>query len=129
MSRDPAVCKKWAEDPLNHDTGTLECLAAMTQRSADLEQGKMVVEEGLGEGGKTRLWLGHGTADTACSFDAAKKLFDSLHIEDKEFRAYEGWYHKLHSEPGQDQVTFSNDVAKWIFDRCGSLSDIPKSKL
>lgn len=128
MCRDPAVCQKWLEDPLNHDTATLETLAAITQRSTDLEEGKIVVKEGLGEGGKTRVWIGHGTVDGACSFDAAQKFYESLILEDKEFRIYDGWYHKLHSEPGNDQVIFANDVAKWVLDRCGPL-DIPKSKL
>lgn len=129
MCRDPAVCQKWLEDPLNHDMATLQTLAAITQRTTDLEEGNIVVKEGLGEGGKTRVWLGHGTVDGACSFEASKKFYESLKVEDKEFRVYEGWYHKLHSEPGQDQVTFANEVAKWILDRTGPLDSVPKSKL
>ena len=129
MCRDPAVCKAWVDDKLNHDTATLETLAAMTQRSTDLEEGRTVIKEGLGEGGKTRFWVGHGTADGACDFDATRKWFESVKVEDKEFRIYEGWYHKLHSEPGEDQVTFANDVAKWVLDRCGSLESSPRSKL
>ena len=129
MSRNPAVCEKWSKDELNHDTATLDTLAAITQRSTDLEEGNIVIRDDLGEGGKTRLWVGHGTADGACSFDATKKWYEGLKLEDKEFRIYEGWYHKLHSEPGEDQVTFANDVVKWILDRCGPLDSTPKSKL
>jgi acylglycerol lipase len=129
MCRDPVVCQKWLDDPLNHDTATLETLAAITQRSTDLEDGKILVKEGLGEGGSTRLWVGHGTVDRACSFDATRKWYETLKLEDKEFRVYEGWYHKLHSEPGEDQIVFANDVAKWILDRCESLDNTPKSKL
>lgn len=129
MCRDPDVCQKWLDDPLCHDTGTLETLAAMTQRTKDLEEGKIVVGEGLGEGGKTRIWIGHGTGDGACSFEASKRFYEALKVEDKEFRVYEGWYHKLHSEPGEDQVTFANDVAKWILDRSGAVDSSPKSKL
>ena len=129
MSRDPEVCKAWSDDPLNHDTATLEALAAILDRTGALNEGRAVVKEGLGEGGKTRLWIGHGTVDGACDFEACRKWYKDLNLDDKEFRAYEGWYHKLHSEPGEDKVTFASDVANWVLDRYGPLSDAPKSKL
>ena len=129
MSRDPQICQEWVEDPLNHDTATLECLAAMMERTAGLEEGRVVVKEGLGEGGKTRLWVGHGTKDGACDYDACRKWFESLSLKDKEFHAYDGWYHKLHSEPNGDDRIFANDVATFIVDRCGPISESTKSKL
>lgn len=58
MSRDPDICKAWTDDQLCHDTGTLEGLAGLMDRNVGLEQGSIVVKEGLGEGGKTRIWLG-----------------------------------------------------------------------
>ena len=127
MSRDAEVCRQWKEDPLCHDTGTLEGLVGMTDRTNGLQEGTIVVSEGLGEGGKTRVWIGHGTADNGCSFDASKKFLDELHVEDKEFQTYEGGYHKLHTEPGQEKVRFASDVTKWILDRSGSQP--PRSKL
>ena len=129
MSRDPEVCKAWVDDLLNHDTATLEALAAIQQRTTDLGEGRVVVKDGLGEGGKTRLWVGHGTVDGACDFDVCRKWFEKLDIEDKEFRVYEGWYHKLHSEPGEDKAQFAKDVSTWIVDRCGPLTDAPRPKL
>ena len=123
MSRDPDICKAWAEDPLCHDTATLEALAAIVGRSTDLEEGKVIVREGLGEGGKTRIWVGHGTVDRACSYEACRKWYESVKAEDKEFHVYEGWFHKLHSEPGNDKFRFANDAAKWILDRSGPLAD------
>ena len=133
MSRDPDVCKAWAEDPLCHDTGTLDGLAVVQGRSTDLEEGHVVVREGLGEGGKTRIWVGHGTADAACSYEACRKWYESLKVDDKEFRVYEGWYHKLHSEPGDDKVRFATDAAEWILNRCGPITqseiESPKPKL
>lgn len=129
MSRDPEVCRAWSDDPLCHDLATLETLADILARSTDLEEGHVAVEEGLGEDEKTRLWVGHGTKDGTCSYDACRKWYEGLKVDDKEFRVYEGWYHKLHSEPGNDKLIFANDVAKWVLDRCGSLSEAPKSKL
>ncbi|GAB7358583.1 hypothetical protein MBLNU230_g2643t1 [Neophaeotheca triangularis] len=118
ICRDADVCKAYEEDMLCHDTGTLEGLAGMLDRAGNLEDSRVVLGEGVGEGGKTRLWLGHGTADYICDFEGAKKWFEKTKVEDKELKVYEGWYHKLHNEPGEDKKIFANDVAKWILDRC-----------
>ncbi|USW47893.1 Putative serine aminopeptidase, S33, alpha/Beta hydrolase [Septoria linicola] len=124
LCRDADVVKEWEDDELCHDTGTLECLAAMLDRAAELEEGKAVIKEGSGEGGKTRLWVGFGTGDYVLSYGSCEKWFKGLKIEDKEFRAYEGWTHKLHSEPGDDKKMFAADVSKWILDRSGPLSGL-----
>lgn len=41
---------------------------------------------------------------------------------------YVGWFHKLHAEPGEDKVTFANDIADWIIQRTQSATK-PQSKL
>ncbi|KAF2837974.1 alpha/beta-hydrolase [Patellaria atrata CBS 101060] len=128
VSRDSAVQKAFAEDRLCHDTGTLEGLAGMLDRAADLENGKVKISEGAGEGGITRLWVGHGTEDKVCSYGAAKEFFDTVTVKDKEFKTYPGWYHKLHAEPGEDSITFANDIAKWILDRSGATGEPNESK-
>lgn len=91
ISRDPAVCQAWLDDELNHDTATLEMLVGIMDRTNDLDQGRIVLKEGLGEAGKTRVWLAHGTADEACNYDASKRWFDRIQVEDKEFKTYDGW--------------------------------------
>lgn len=91
ISRDPAVCQAWVDDELNHDTATLEMLAGTMDRTGDLDEGRIVLKEGLGEGGKTRVWLAHGTADEACNYDASRRWFDRVQVEDKEFKTYDGW--------------------------------------
>lgn len=107
LCRDPVVCKEWAEDPLCHDTGTLEGLSGMLDRADELNRGLVTIRKG-------RVWVGHGSADRVCSFDAARGWFERLGVQDKDFKTYEGWYHKLHAEPGEDKITFANDVADWI---------------
>lgn len=94
LSRDPVVQKEFVEDELCHDTGTLEGLAGMLDRAGALEKGDVVVREGAGEGGKTRIWISHGTKDEVCDFEATKKLYEKLEVEDKECKWYDGWYHK-----------------------------------
>ena len=95
MSRDPEICRQYDADKLCHDTGTLEGLAGMLQRAEELEKGTVAIknEDGL------RLWVGHGSGDKVCSFDATQKFMDRLDIKDKEFRVYDGWYHKRRSTP------------------------------
>lgn len=117
MCRDEEVVKDWVNDELCHDTGTLEMLAAMLDRAGDLEEGRAVVKDGLGEGGKTRLWIGFGTADRVLSYEACKNWFVQLQVDDKEFRSYEGFYHKLHAEPNDDKWKFAKDVSEWILNR------------
>ncbi|KAK4698172.1 hypothetical protein P7C71_g3, partial [Lecanoromycetidae sp. Uapishka_2] len=123
VSRDVSVQKEWAEDPLCHDTGTLEGLAGMLDRGQELDTGLVVPKEGS-------FWIGHGNGDRVTSYDASRRLFERLEVEDKEFKTYEGWFHKLHAEPGEDKITFANDVADWILARSTANSaQETKSKL
>ena len=94
LSRDPEVQKEYLEDQLCHDTGTLEGLAGMLDRAGTLERGEVRLLEGAGEGGRTRVWVGHGTADGVTEFEPVKKMFDDWKVQDKELKAYEGWFHK-----------------------------------
>jgi acylglycerol lipase len=94
ISRDQTVGMTFRDDPLCHDTGTLEGLAGLLDRTGLLSSGKVKVGNAAGEGGKTRIWISHGTGDGICSFAATKHLANQLQAEDKEFNAYEGHYHK-----------------------------------
>ena len=120
MSRDAQVRQDWVEDELCHDTGTLEGLAGMLQRAAELTA--------LGEGGKVEglklnpgcpVWLGHGSGDRVTSFEESKRLFERLGVEDKTFNTYEGAYHKLHAEPDGVKEEFARDVGEWILAQVG----------
>ncbi|KAL6151074.1 hypothetical protein ACJQWK_10768 [Exserohilum turcicum] len=118
LSRDAEACKRLEQDPLCHDTGTLEGLAGMLDRTNALASGKIVIPEGAGEGGVTRIWIAHGDKDGITSYAASRRLFDALPVQDKEFRSYAGYYHRLHDEPSPDKETFCDDVVKWILARC-----------
>lgn len=131
MSRDPEVCKEYAEDELCHETGTLEGLSGLLDRTGQLASGKIVIPDTAGEGGVTRIWFGHGDADSITDYRASKRLFDALQVKDKEFKTYAGYYHRLHDEPGHDKQVFMDDVANWILARSTETaqSDGAKSKL
>jgi acylglycerol lipase len=95
LTRSPEVQKMYEDDPLCHNTGTLEGLAGMLDRATGLESGKIRVPKGAGEGGKTRILLSHGTKDSVCDYHATVKVYERLDKEDdKELKLYEGWFHQ-----------------------------------
>lgn len=94
ISRDPAISKQFEDDELCHDTGTLEGLAAMLDRTAQLAGGKIVIPDDAGEGGVTRIWLAHGEQDGITDYSATKRLAEALQVKDKEFKSYAGYYHR-----------------------------------
>lgn len=96
--------KGFVEDQLCHDTATLEGMAGNLDRAAGLDSGKILVTEGKGEGGKTRVWLSHGTEDGVCDYKASERLYDRMKdVKDKELKLYKGWYHKRKCLPPKEQ--------------------------
>jgi len=129
LSRSAEVRKDWETDPLCHDTATLEGLADLLRRAAELKElgdGKTVFGLKLDPG--CPVWLGHGTEDHVVSYDAAKRLFDRLKAEDKTFKPYQGAYHKLHIEPEGVKEEFLKNVGEWILARAAGSGDF-KAKL
>lgn len=113
LTRDPAVVQSLRDDDLCHDTGTLEGLAALLDRTAELAGGRYVLSPGV-----RSLWLGHGDMDKATCFDASKAWFERQgQVPDREFKAYEGAFHQLHADIGREE--FYADVERWILARCG----------
>ncbi|KAI5203565.1 alpha/beta-hydrolase [Aureobasidium subglaciale] len=127
LSRDPEQNKLWEQDELCHDTGTLEGLAGMLDRGLQLESHKVLPKESAGEGGKIRLLALHGTADHVNAYDATKAYVERSDLSDKELKSYDGWYHNMHAEPGEDKLMFAKHVSEWIMQRSGPEES--KSKL
>ncbi|KAM0456429.1 hypothetical protein ACHAO4_003453 [Trichoderma viride] len=111
LSRDPELVESIRNDALCHNTGTLEGLAALLDRTATLAGG------GVKLGADVRsLFLTHGTNDLTCSYDAAVKFVnEQTAVEDKETKSYEGGYHQLHADLCKDE--FTKDVVDWIVKR------------
>ncbi|ETS77232.1 hypothetical protein PFICI_11106 [Pestalotiopsis fici W106-1] len=110
MSRDPAVVESVRADKLMHNTGTLEGLASLLDRTASLSKGELKLNDNI-----RSLVVMHGDADRVCSFDTARKWFESQSVPDGEFRVYEGFYHQLHADPGRER--FYDEVRDWILER------------
>lgn len=115
LSRDPEVVQSLKDDKLLHGTGTLEGLSGMLDRTTALNTGTAKLNPGI-----KSIWLGHGTKDMGTSYEESKKWFErQTTVEDKEFKAYEGWYHQLHGDLPEDRTVFSKDVGDWILARVG----------
>ena len=100
VSRDPAVGEAFLADELCHSTGTLEGLAGCLQRADQLRNGEVTLMDDLsGNQPPISLLLAHGTADGITSFKASKTFMEKAKVKDKDFRVYEGWYHKRMSMP------------------------------
>lgn len=117
MSRSAKVRQDWVDDPLCHDTGTLEGLKGLLQRAGDLSalsHGHKV--HGLSTRLLCSIWVAHGTSDRVVSPVAAQRLFDVLVAPngDKVFHSYPDAFHKLHAEPNGVGEQFAKDVASWI---------------
>jgi acylglycerol lipase len=95
LSRDVATQKAFDDDKLCHDTGTLEGLAGNLDRAIGLDTGKILVPKDAGEGGKTRIWLSHGTGDGVCDYHGTERIYSRFDgTDDKELKLYDGWFHK-----------------------------------
>jgi acylglycerol lipase len=117
LSRSEKVRQDWINDPLCHDTGTLEGLRGLLQRSADLSHlshGRTV------HGFTTKLscpvWFSFGTGDRVLSEIAARQLFNIVDApnKDKTYKSYPDAYHKLHAEPDGGGEQYAKDVGDWI---------------
>ena len=94
LSRDQAVGRAIGADPLCHDTGTLEGLAGMLDRGANLCKDRVVAREDARAAGETGMWVSHGSGDGIVSFDASRDWAERLEWKDKVFKKYDGWYHR-----------------------------------
>jgi acylglycerol lipase len=94
ICRDAAICAQFDTDPLCHDTGTLQALASLIDRTIELSSGKVMIPDDAGHGGVTRIWIAHGDADGICSYAASKKFSERQNIKDKTFKQYPGYFHR-----------------------------------
>lgn len=115
LSRDPAIVESVKNDPLCHNTGTLEGMASLLDRTALLASGGVKLDKHV-----QSLFLAHGTQDKTCSLDAAVNFVKRQDaVDDKATKTYEGGYHQLHADLCKDE--FTEDVIKWILDRSGKV--------
>ncbi|KAK5995852.1 Monoacylglycerol hydrolase [Cladobotryum mycophilum] len=120
LSRDQVVVDSVRNDPLCHNTGTLQGLASLLDRTALLQSGAVKLSKEV-----QSVLLTHGTRDLTCSYDKAMEFVkNQTHIEDKTSKSYDGGYHQLHSDLCKDE--FAKDVVDWILERSNDGAQIGK---
>jgi acylglycerol lipase len=90
MSRDGDVCREFSNDPLCHNTGTLECINEMLERGKTLDSGEVSNKFGK----LVPLLVAHGSGDKVTDCAASKKFVENVQVSDKTFLQYDGWFHK-----------------------------------
>lgn len=124
LSRIPEVVQSVRDDALCHDTGTLEGLAGLLDRTDMLASGASKLSPKV-----KSLFLGHGSADKTTDPAASKRWFDKqvadAGIKDAQYKSYAGAYHQLHADLCKEE--FIRDVGDWILERTGDGK--PESKL
>lgn len=77
------------------------------------------------------LLVQQGTDDKVTSFEATREFFAKLPAgnPDREFKAWEGYYHELHNEPQAERDEVIKYIAEWILARCNDDVAVPRAKL
>ncbi|KAL2838996.1 alpha/beta-hydrolase [Aspergillus pseudoustus] len=113
LVRDQEVQNAIRNDRFMYPIGTLEMLANMLERAANLSSGKLTLSNHV-----KALYVAHGTADQLTSYNATKHWFENQAntAQEREFKTYDGWSHLLHVDtPGNREIfIFANDCASWI---------------
>ncbi|KAJ0419791.1 Alpha/Beta hydrolase protein [Aspergillus carlsbadensis] len=109
LCRDPTVQRAYLEDLLVTHRWSVDGVLVHLDRTAKLANGEYRPLSQV-----RSVWVGHGTEDRCTSFGKSREWFESLGVKDKEFKAYRGWRHNLHAEPGEDKLEFARDVSTWI---------------
>jgi len=122
ISRDPELAKRYDEDPLIHGTGTVLAVYTMiTEFEGLLAHPPHIIYP---------LLVQAGTSDKLTSFQAAKEVYDKMPPghPDREFKAWEGYYHELHNEPLDERNASIAYLENWILARCKDSGE-PRAKL
>ncbi|MEA1976570.1 MAG: alpha/beta hydrolase [Chloroflexota bacterium] len=104
ISRIPSVVTAYKEDPLVH--GKVSARWG-TESLSTLKSVKM-----QGENINIPILMIHGEADRLGSVEGAKKFFDQIRSDDKEFISYPGGYHELHHDLDAEKML--SDLLDWI---------------
>ena len=122
VCKDPETAKLYDEDPLVHGTGTLLGMHGMLTEGDNLFKHPPVID--------APLLVQHGTHDKITDFGATKEFFAKLPVgnADREFKAFDGYYHELHNEREDERNVAIRYIADWIVARVGEPG-APKAKL
>ena len=104
ISRDPSVIRAYEDDPLVH--GRVSARWG-TESLATLESVKRQAENI-----HIPIFMLHGGADRLNSAEGARKFFDRIPIDDKEFISYPSGYHEPHNDLDYEKML--TDLLYWV---------------
>lgn len=109
ICRDIVVQEIYAHDPLCNPTATFKLVADMI-----LGGQKLLLHDFEFYPSETPLLAVHGTADNITWFDATLELIEKTNAKDKFFKGFEGFYHEMHNEPGEDKLKEIKFIIDWV---------------
>ncbi|ORY83476.1 Alpha/Beta hydrolase protein [Leucosporidium creatinivorum] len=111
VCRDPEIQKAYSEDPLCVQKGTFKGVADML-----LGGEALMTKDYKNWPANIPLLVVHGTSDKVTEHDASAEFVDKLKADGKDatFKSFEGFYHEMHNEPGDDKWTEINSLTSWI---------------
>ncbi|ESO82540.1 hypothetical protein LOTGIDRAFT_223188 [Lottia gigantea] len=110
VSRDEAVVNRYKEDPLVHHGG-LKAKWGLCMINT-----LKYIEDNLSTITFPYLNL-HGDQDKLVDIQGSEDMHEHSTSSDKTFKKYEGYYHQLHNEPGEDGAGVRQEIVTWITDR------------
>ncbi|GAA5955916.1 hypothetical protein JCM3765_000038 [Sporobolomyces pararoseus] len=119
--RDPEIQKSYSEDKLCKQIGSFGGVGSM------LIGGESLLKTGYKDWPTNQdqeglpLLICHGESDKVTDHEASKGFVDKLKhqvgVKDVTYKGFQGYYHEMQNEPGQDKLVFINYVIDWILSR------------
>lgn len=112
ICRDPIVQEEYAHDPLCPPMATFKGVSDMI-----LGGQKLLKEDYKRFPIEKSILAVHGSGDKVTSHDATSELITKTKSNDKTFKTFEGYYHEMHNEPGDDKWKEIGYIIDWIHQR------------
>ncbi|GAA5930885.1 hypothetical protein JCM10213_003935 [Rhodosporidiobolus nylandii] len=119
-TRDPVAAETYAKDPLCKQVGTFRGVADM------LLGGESLMSSGYRNWPKgLPLLIVHGTGDKVTCHHSSEEFVEKVKGKevgavDAEYKPFEGFYHEMHNEPGDDKWHEQDHIINWILSRLPS---------
>ncbi|PWZ03772.1 alpha/beta-hydrolase [Testicularia cyperi] len=112
ISRDPVVAHNFENDSFQTKKVYLKAIQGPLQGGID------IVNNAYKQWPESKpLLVLHGTADLVTSHKGSETFVERVQAKDKTLKLFDGYYHDLLNEPGEDKVVVAEYVIDWISSR------------
>ncbi|GAA6016391.1 hypothetical protein JCM10207_003847 [Rhodosporidiobolus poonsookiae] len=120
-TRDAAAAAAYMSDPLCKQQGTFRGVADML-----LGGEQLLAKDYKNWPKELPLLIVHGDADRVTCHHSSSAFVDKLHdevgVRDASFHPFEGYYHEMHNEPGEDKYLELDYIVRWLVSHVPSAS-------